>query len=87
MDEIRWAGAMNGQLEIGVLGELSVVRDGKPVALPRSKKTRALLAYLVVSGGNACVTCSGRYRTIRGAPCGGAFPKSARSSIRKARTA
>ena len=50
MDEIGWARAMNGQLEIGVLGELRVVRDGKPVPLPRSKKTRALLAYLVVSG-------------------------------------
>src|SRR4051812_3023967 len=50
MDEIRWARAMNGQLKIGVLGELCVVRDGKPVPLPRSKKTRALLAYLVVSG-------------------------------------
>jgi hypothetical protein len=50
MDEIGWARAMNGQLEIGVLGELRVARDGKPVPLPRSKETRALLAYLVVSG-------------------------------------
>jgi pimeloyl-ACP methyl ester carboxylesterase/DNA-binding SARP family transcriptional activator len=50
MDEIGWARAMNGQLEIGVLGELRVARDGKPVSLPRSKKTRALLAFLVVSG-------------------------------------
>jgi pimeloyl-ACP methyl ester carboxylesterase/DNA-binding SARP family transcriptional activator len=32
-----------------VLGELSVVRDGKPLALPRSKRARALLAYLALT--------------------------------------
>ena len=35
-------------LEIGVLGELEVTRGGKPLVLPASKKTRALLGYLVV---------------------------------------
>jgi len=39
---------MASGLEIRLLGELEVRRDGAPVALPQSKKTRALLAYLVV---------------------------------------
>src|SRR5579883_985773 len=38
-------------LEIRVLGELEVVRGGRSVALPASKKTRALLGYLVVARG------------------------------------
>jgi DNA-binding SARP family transcriptional activator/tetratricopeptide (TPR) repeat protein len=36
-------------LEIRVLGELQVLRGGVPLALPPSKKTRALLAYLVLT--------------------------------------
>src|SRR5581483_1182399 len=34
--------------QIRLLGELEVVRDGRPVPLPASKKTRALLGYLAV---------------------------------------
>ena len=37
-------------LELRFLGELEVVRDEKVLALPPSRKTRALLAYLVLSG-------------------------------------
>jgi DNA-binding SARP family transcriptional activator len=37
-------------LELRLFGELCVMRDGRPVALPASKKTRALLAYLVTTG-------------------------------------
>jgi DNA-binding SARP family transcriptional activator len=37
-------------LEIRILGELAVVRAGRAVELPASKKTRALLAYLVTTG-------------------------------------
>lgn len=37
-------------LRLGVLGELAVERDGAPVRLPQSKKTRALLAFLALSG-------------------------------------
>jgi DNA-binding SARP family transcriptional activator/tetratricopeptide (TPR) repeat protein len=37
-------------LEIRILGELLVLRKGSPVVLPASKKTRALLGYLVVCG-------------------------------------
>jgi DNA-binding SARP family transcriptional activator/tetratricopeptide (TPR) repeat protein len=37
-------------LELRVLGELQVVRDGVVVPLPASKKTRALLGYLAVTG-------------------------------------
>jgi DNA-binding SARP family transcriptional activator/tetratricopeptide (TPR) repeat protein len=37
-------------LEIRLLGELQVLRAGLPVALPQSRKTRALLGFLVASG-------------------------------------
>lgn len=37
-------------LEIRTLGELTVLRAGEPVALPASRKTRALLAYLALTG-------------------------------------
>jgi len=36
-------------LQINVLGELQLLRDGRELVLPRSKKTRALLAYLAVT--------------------------------------
>ena len=36
-------------LEIRVLGGLEVIRDGAPGALPPSRKTRALLAYLALT--------------------------------------
>jgi DNA-binding SARP family transcriptional activator len=38
-------------LEIRVLGGLDVIRDGASVALPPSRKTRALLGYLALSRG------------------------------------
>jgi class 3 adenylate cyclase len=37
-----------GALEVRVLGEFTVLRDGETVELPPSRKTRALLAYLAV---------------------------------------
>lgn len=37
-------------LEIRLLGEPAVLRAGSAVALPQSRKTRALLAYLVATG-------------------------------------
>jgi DNA-binding SARP family transcriptional activator/tetratricopeptide (TPR) repeat protein len=37
-------------LEIRVLGELEIRREGRRVTLPASKRTRALLGYLVVTG-------------------------------------
>jgi len=37
-------------LQVQVLGPLSVRRDGEPVRLPQSKKTRGLLAYLAITG-------------------------------------
>jgi len=37
----------NWGLSVRLLGEIGLVRDGVPVALPASKKTRALLGYLV----------------------------------------
>jgi class 3 adenylate cyclase len=39
---------MRSGLEVAVLGELRVFRDGEAVTLPPSRKTRALLAYLAV---------------------------------------
>jgi TolB-like protein/DNA-binding SARP family transcriptional activator/Tfp pilus assembly protein PilF len=38
-------------LSLRLLGEIELVRDGKPLALPQSKKTRALLAYLALNQG------------------------------------
>lgn len=37
------------ELEIRTFGELTVQRDGEPLALPASKKTRALLVYLALT--------------------------------------
>jgi DNA-binding SARP family transcriptional activator/tetratricopeptide (TPR) repeat protein len=37
-------------LELRLLGELQVAFEGREIALPASKKTRALLAYLVATG-------------------------------------
>jgi DNA-binding SARP family transcriptional activator len=37
-------------LELRFLGEFAVIRDGRPLALPPSRKTRALLAYLGLHG-------------------------------------
>src|SRR5579871_6445241 len=46
----RGPGAMAGSaLEVRVLGDLEVRRGGRAVALPASKKTRALFGYLVVT--------------------------------------
>jgi DNA-binding SARP family transcriptional activator len=41
---------MLGLLDIRVLGDFHVGRDGILIGLPPSKKTRALLAYLAVTG-------------------------------------
>ncbi|MBA2777749.1 hypothetical protein [Billgrantia kenyensis] len=35
-------------LTLNLLGELELIRDGQPLALPPSRKTRALLAYLAL---------------------------------------
>src|SRR5690349_20567710 len=42
--------AMANAVEIRLLGELEVVRKGRIEPLPASKKTRALLGYLAVTG-------------------------------------
>src|SRR4029079_8261670 len=42
--------AMTGNPSLSVLGDFQVVRDGLPVPLPQSRKTRALLAFLAVNG-------------------------------------
>jgi len=41
---------MSGALEIRLVGDVSVRRGGVALALPASKKTRALLGYLAVTG-------------------------------------
>ena len=41
-------------LTLNVLGDLEVIRDGRVLPLPPSKKTRALLAYLAVNGRPLC---------------------------------
>lgn len=39
------------RLQIRLLGELSVLRDGNRLPLPQSRKTRALLVYLILNPG------------------------------------
>ena len=39
----------DASLEIRVLGDFAVLRNGENVCLPPSRKTRALLAYLAVT--------------------------------------
>jgi DNA-binding SARP family transcriptional activator/tetratricopeptide (TPR) repeat protein len=46
----RGSPATTDPLRICLLGELRVLRAGHPVALPASKRTRALLGYLVSTG-------------------------------------
>lgn len=41
---------MDGDLEIRLLGDLEILRGGRPQPLPASRKTRALLGYLVATG-------------------------------------
>jgi len=41
---------MRAVLSLNLLGDMEVSRDGARLALPQSKKTRALLAYLAVTG-------------------------------------
>jgi hypothetical protein len=63
-------------LEIRLLGELEVERDGQAVPLPASKKSRALLAYLAATARPICASayasCSGKALTIRARPFAGA---------------
>jgi DNA-binding SARP family transcriptional activator len=37
-------------LTLNLLGELEVIRDGETLALPASRKARALFAYLAATG-------------------------------------
>jgi DNA-binding SARP family transcriptional activator len=39
-----------GTLALQFLGDLTIARDGEPLGLPPSRKTRALLAYLALTG-------------------------------------
>jgi DNA-binding SARP family transcriptional activator/energy-coupling factor transporter ATP-binding protein EcfA2 len=39
-----------GTLALNFLGDLTIARDGEPLELPPSRKTRALLAYLALTG-------------------------------------
>lgn len=41
---------MGALLQMRLLGELTVLKDGEPCALPPSKKARALLCYLATTG-------------------------------------
>ena len=61
-------------IDLQLLGEVQVLRDGARIELPPSRKTRALLAYLVATGRphrreHLCTLFS---PTIRAARCDGA---------------
>src|SRR5580704_5700443 len=45
----RWTEYQEMSLEIRLLGELELLRAGRPQALPSSRKTRALIGYLVAT--------------------------------------
>jgi DNA-binding SARP family transcriptional activator len=47
--EVVMETSVGTSVEIRVLGPLAVLRDGEPVALPRSRKVRALLGYLALA--------------------------------------
>jgi pimeloyl-ACP methyl ester carboxylesterase/DNA-binding SARP family transcriptional activator len=47
---MKIANPTSSNLEIKLFGGLEIRRDGEVVALPQSKKTRALLAYLILKG-------------------------------------
>jgi DNA-binding SARP family transcriptional activator len=50
LTEVETRSMTEGPLHLAVLGPLQVTRDGEAIAMPRSKKARALLAYLGVTG-------------------------------------
>ncbi|MEM9728536.1 MAG: AAA family ATPase [Myxococcota bacterium] len=41
---------MSSAVELRVLGPIAVFRNGEPIRLPQSKKTRGLLGYLAITG-------------------------------------
>jgi DNA-binding SARP family transcriptional activator len=45
----RRCGEDSAALELRVLGQLEVIRNGSPATLPPSRKTWALLAYLALT--------------------------------------
>src|SRR5690606_25281747 len=45
-----WYGPRRGPMRLLLLGELEVEREGRAQALPPSRKTRALLGYLALTG-------------------------------------
>ena len=45
----QWLGRGRRVLGLKLLGEIEIVRDGERIALPPSRKTRALLAYLAAT--------------------------------------
>src|SRR2546430_16886912 len=44
-----WGRGVEKRIEIRLLGEMEIVREGRALALPASKKSRALLGYLVAT--------------------------------------
>lgn len=48
-EPVTGQGRAHAMLALNVLGELEIRRNGERLALPQSKKTRALLAYLAVT--------------------------------------
>jgi len=44
-------GDMRARLRLGLFGQMSAMHNGHPLALPKVRKTRALLAILALAGG------------------------------------
>ena len=68
-------------LQIHLLGDLKLLSRGRALVLPPSKKTRALLAFLVATGRphlrESLCDLYGKVRTTRVARCVGAWRNSA----------
>ena len=74
-------------MQLRLLGPMAVIADGKPLPLPASRKTRALLGYLAAEGKpvrrERLSTSSGKSPTIPRARCAGASASCAACSARR----
>jgi len=66
----------NEGLQLQLLGEIALLRDGVELSLPASRKTRPLLAYLALNrnptAARPCANCCGMTPMIPALPCCGA---------------
>jgi hypothetical protein len=59
-------------IAIRLIGPTRITWGERELALPASRKTRAILAYLLRSAASSCASCSSTCPTIRAPRCAGA---------------